>query len=421
MHHFRWITVGLIVGFLLLWSQHALAQARTSSTSSTSQKAGLRGDAMIQYDTDTGTLIVISDEKTNEEIRKVVDAMDLPVAQVLIKVLFLEVTHTKDLELGFEGSRTKSKTHLFSTQVDTATLETIFGVGAQTTGGFYRIVEKDLEATIRALAEVTKLEVLSRPSILTRNNQEAVITVGKRVPFIQNSRITSDGQTINTVTYDDIGIILRVTPHISDDRVVSMDVTPEISTLTAETVPISNTVNAPVFATRSAETGVVVPDGKTVVIGGLMEDSKTKNTKKIPLLGDIPVIGAAFQSKNDSKTKTELLIFLTPHVVENANELDSVSSSEKAKAALTPKSFDSDQMEKFLDQHKAEAPAKTTELKTKDVSEIKTTVETQASSDTATETAPEATTETTAPAAPEKKEEVIVEKKANKGFFRKSK
>lgn len=388
MHHLQRMTAVILTTFLFLWSYGVLAQMQaqrtTSSKSSTtsSQKAGLRGDALFKYDTETGTLIVITDEKTNAEIKKVVEAMDKPIPQVLIKVLFLEVTHTKDLTLGFEGSRTHSKTHLFSSQVDTATLEAIFGVSSQTTGGFYRLVENDLEATIQALSEVTKLEVLSRPSILAKNNQEAQITVGKRVPFIQNSRVTSDGQTINTVTYDDIGIILNVTPHITDDRIVSMDVTPEISTLTAETVPISDTIDAPVFATRAAETGVVVPDGKTVVIGGLMEDSKSKSDKRIPILGDIPLIGNLFKDQTNSKSKTELLIFLTPHVVQNDTELQTLSAREKDNSTLTPKAFDQKQMNQFLDSPntadpKADAaPQVNTTIKLKGEKEATTTVST---------------------------------------------
>ena len=344
----------LLAGVMVAGSYSAFAQVRpglTSGTLATTQKAGLKGDALIQCDPETGSLVVVTDEKTNEQIKKVVESLDRPVPQVLIKVLFLEVTHTHALDLGVEGlSQHKStKGPFYDPHVDMQTIQTIFGISSQTTGGFYHLVEKDLDATLRALAEVTKLEVLSRPSILTRNNQQAMITVGKKVPFIQNSRITQLGETINTVVYDDIGIILRVTPHISEDRVVSMDVTPEISTLTGETVPISNTVNAPVFAMRSAQTGVVVPDGKTVVIGGLMEDSKNNDTKKVPILGSIPVLGALFQNRSDQKTKTELLIFLTPHVVENAGELTTLSATEQDGVQLAPKVFDKDQMTHFLD------------------------------------------------------------------------
>lgn len=346
------VAAAMVCG-LVGWSVSAYAQIRSntrqSGTSSTEhQGAGLKGDALVQYDAETGSLIIVTDDETNEEIGKVIEDLDRPIPQVLIKVLFLEVTHSDDLDLGIEGFLQKKETYNFSDRVDTETIETLFGLGSETTGGFYRIIENDLDITLRALSEVAKLEVLSRPSILTRNNQEAVITIGQEVPFIRNSRITDNGQTINTVEYEDIGIILTVTPHITENRVVSMDVTPEISTLTGQTVPISDTVNAPVFAKRSAETGVIVPDGSTVVIGGLMEDNTTKNTRKVPVLGDIPLLGAAFRRKVDSKTKTELLIFLTPHVIDGFSEMDELTLREKANSELAPKAFKSDVMERYL-------------------------------------------------------------------------
>jgi len=138
------------------------------------------------------------------------------------------------------------------------------------------------------------------------------------------------------VQYQDIGIILNVTPHITAERLVEMDVTPEISTLTAETVPISDTVNAQVIAKRSAQTRVVVADGKTVVIGGLMEDNNTESVSKLPLLGDIPVLGALFRRTIKDKTKTELLIFLTPYVIETPNDLDTMTLKEQENREMTP-------------------------------------------------------------------------------------
>jgi len=241
----------------------------------------------IQVDPETGSLIVIADESTNLHIAEVIKSLDLPIPQVLIKVLFLEVTHTKGLDLGFEGGSYRSD------QSNTEDfVETIIDLATETESGYYKVMTENLEVTLRALSRVGALEVLSRPSILARHNQEAIITVGQEVPFIRNSRVTQDGQIINTVEYEDIGIILRVTPYITSDGLVEMDLAPEISTLTGDTVPISAGVSAPVFAKRSAETRVAVPDGETVVIGGLMEDNKTETVVKIPLLGDIPYLGS---------------------------------------------------------------------------------------------------------------------------------
>ncbi|MCC6486839.1 MAG: type II secretion system protein GspD [Candidatus Hydrogenedentes bacterium] len=357
-------------GLIACWPTSAFGQEFVTQEPAPRQErhtgygSNVADDVVVQYDEETGALIVIADEDTNLQIKDVIQALDKPVPQVLIKVLFLEVTHNDGVDIGTEFFATDVDDHLLvrasgtdadgnttytssnvATRTDTA--ETLFGIASETTGGFYRLVKDDLEITLRALSEVAKLEVLSRPSILARNNQEATITVGQEVPFIRNTRILEDGQQLNTVEYEDIGIILSVTPTIRKDGLVAMEINPEISTLTGETVPISNTVTAPVFAKRSAETGVVVPDGETVVIGGLMEDQDTESTRKVPLLGDIPIIGNAFKRKITDKAKTELLIFLTPHIIPDPSGLAAMTSNERAELELAPRVLSPEQLERL--------------------------------------------------------------------------
>lgn len=321
-------------------------RSRNSATSTAQQSpdgARQMGSAVIQYDPETASIIVITDEETNGHIKSVIDSMDRPTPQVLIKVLFLQVQHTdeKDMGVEFQLKNVDGK--------DVQDLSTVFGVANATQGGFYKILEGDLQATIHAIATNNKMEVLSRPSVLTRNNQEATVTVGQKIPIITNSRITEDGQTINTIEWTDIGIILDVRPRILPDRMVELDVSPEISNLTADTVPISNTVDARVIAERSANTSVVVKDGKTVVIGGMMENNITKHVAKVPLLGDIKYVGALFRRTIETKVKTELLIFLTPIVVENPDQLREVSASEKENGtSLASKAISKEEMKRFL-------------------------------------------------------------------------
>ena len=318
------------------------------------------GDAVVQYDPETGTLMVITDEATNSQLGKIIENLDKPVPQVLIKILFLEVTHSDDLDVGIESFFTDTDTDLLGNVSRTESGGTNFGVAAlaaQNGGAFYSVLKDDLSLTIRAMSDVGNLEVLSRPSILARNNEEAIITIGQEVPFIRNSQITSTGQTINTVEYEDIGIILQVTPHITPEGLVEMIVASEISTLTGESIAISDVVQAPVFAKRSAETRVVIPDGQTAVIGGLMEDNITETVRKVPILGDIPLLGMAFRRKIESKTKTELLIFLTPHVVRGATDLGNMTQVEHGKAGIANKVFTGEQIEKFIGNTNAKTPS----------------------------------------------------------------
>ena len=173
--------------------------------------------------------------------------------------------------------------------------------------------------------------------------------VGQSVPIITNSRVSdTTNTTINTVQYQDIGIILRVTPFITSDGLVEMIVAPEISSLSATTVPISNTVSSPVIDKRSADTVIVTKSDKTVVIGGLISNEKTGKDSKVPILGDIPIIGNAFKRTASSNTKTELLIFLTPHVINTPDELGTLTTSERERLELAPKAFEKADIGKFL-------------------------------------------------------------------------
>jgi type II secretory pathway component GspD/PulD (secretin) len=321
----------------------------------------MMGDATISSDLETRRLIIVTDDATNENIRTIVQQLDRPKPQVLINVVFLQVTHDKGLDLGAEASIAGS----FSSnrepggRVADNTL-TRFGIANQfadptSYGAFYRVLGRDVSATIHALSQVTKTEILSRPSVLTRSSQQATILVGQSVPLITNSRVVDQtNTTINTVTYQDVGIILRVTPFITEKGLVEMIVRPEISSLSATTVPISNTVNSPVIDKRSADTVVVTQSDQPVVIGGLISTQSNDQERKVPLLGDIPILGAAFKRKVKSDVKTELLIFLTPHVVQQPGDLAKVAEQERAKLDLTPKAFEKLELDRYMD--KAPAP-----------------------------------------------------------------
>ncbi|HAV61107.1 MAG TPA: hypothetical protein DCY13_01920 [Verrucomicrobiales bacterium] len=355
-HSFRLIG-GLAVALTLAGSAHAQVGGGGFGTGSSSRGSTTRqypnntqvGDALITSDPQTRSLIIVTDDDTNENIKRVIEALDRPKPQVLINVVFLQVTHNNDLDFGVEGSFT----HQASSTVDTSG-GTAFGVAAAQAaagGGFYRILSDDVDVTLRALQTEGKTEILSRPSILARNNQQATITVGQRVPFITNSRITDQGQTINTLQYEDIGIILRVTPFISSDNMVEMIVSPEISALSDRTVPISDTVSSPVIDKRAADTVVVTESGRTIVIGGLISSQKTDQDRKVPLLGDIPLLGHAFKRSIKQDTKTELLIFMTPTVINRQSDLARASVKESSLLKMAPDAFRQEELDRFVDGH----------------------------------------------------------------------
>lgn len=304
-------------------------QSATSSSSSSS--TGLVGDVYVQADEDTNALIVMTSPSNYEKIKKVIDDLDKPVPQVLIKVLIAEVTEDASMDLGTEFSFLNNWSEKGISNIEAgsafdvpATLADLSG------GGWATLVGKKFDVKIKALAETGKLNVLSKPYILATNNQEATMTIGSSVPYITDTRTTDSGQTINTISYEDIGIILTVTPVINDEGLVTMDVTQEISSISDTTIAISSTVDATVFNKRTSTNRIIARNGQTVVIGGLMQDTKTKSSTKIPLLGDIPILGALFRENASDNSKTELLIFITPTVAATDKDLERISNEKKA-------------------------------------------------------------------------------------------
>ena len=189
----------------------------------------------------------------------------------------------------------------------------------------FLVLDDDYTAAVHALETTGALNVLSRPYILTGDNQDASILVGEEFPFITNTRVTDEGTTINTIQYRDIGIILNVTPHINEDGLVVLNISQELSTVTDSTVQISENLNATRVAKRTAMTRIAVNDGRTVVIGGLMQDQLVSTVSKVPFFGDIPVLGELFKRTQETKAKTELVLFLTPEVVMDPADLAGVT------------------------------------------------------------------------------------------------
>jgi general secretion pathway protein D len=189
------------------------------------------------------------------------------------------------------------------------------GLAAAVTGSDYSFL-------IKALQDQGRLQVLSRPQILTADNQAAVLNVGKRVPIITDSRVTQQGDSVNSFKYEDIGVNLSVTPKISLDGFVRMEVGTTNSDLSTSTVDIpagkDGSVKLPIIISRRASTTVSVQSGQTVIIGGLIGTLDDIRTTKVPILGDIPGLGVFVRSRTKITERRELLIFLTPQILLNS-------------------------------------------------------------------------------------------------------
>jgi type II secretory pathway component GspD/PulD (secretin) len=185
-------------------------------------------------------------------------------------------------------------------------------------------------AAVNALKQQGNVEVISKPRIRTLNNQTALIKVGTETPFFsqtfqanqsQSGNQTFSGDQITTIT---VGTILSITPQISDNDWIALDISPVLSSLVGTETSPSKTATAPVLDTKQASTLVRVRDGVTVVLGGLIQSEHAKNDKKVPLLGDIPGLGKLFSGTFRFKQKKELVIFVTPYIVrENESSVQS--------------------------------------------------------------------------------------------------
>ncbi len=276
---------------------------------------------------ESNQVILSFSPRYQSQVLDIVRQLDTPPPQVMIQVLLAEVTLDNRFELGMEYALQQLRFSETAVAGPNGTLSsnsfdivggTDLGAAASSggLGGFaFTITGEDFNFLLRALQSDSKLEVLQRPMIMCQDNQEASINVGQSVPFLRGTQVTDNGQVNSQIEYQDIGVKLNVEPHINPDGFVYMKVKPEISQITPSTINVGNGIIAPIFSKRDAETSVVVKDGETVVIGGLITTSDQETENKVPVLGDLPVAGVLFRTTNRQKTKTELLIVLTPRVI----------------------------------------------------------------------------------------------------------
>lgn len=281
------------------------------------------------------TLLLSYSPRMESQVVNMINELDLPPPQVMIQVLMAEVTLDDRLEMGLEFA---VQDLLFSEHSFTrngvlqgANFDEIFGtdLGAQGQSGLggisLTITGEDFNFLVRALQTEGRLEVLSRPSILVQDNQDANITVGERVPTVQDITVSGAGVVTPSVTYEEVGIILDVTPIINPDGYVNMQIAPEISAIGTSSVTVASGVSLPTFTQRSADTSVTVKDGETIIIGGLITSRENSGENKVPLAGDIPLLGNLFRATVKTKTKTELLMVLTPHVIRDSEQARRIS------------------------------------------------------------------------------------------------
>lgn len=291
----------------------ALNYAKAEKIQPIIQETITKGIGSVKVDTQTNKVIVNDYPEKIIEISRIIKEFDEKIPQVLIESKIVEITLSDEFKMGIDWEYWLKK------NVD---LKGVFGLGATTVGkvvvGTMTTVDEtgEYRAVVEALKTIGTTNTLSTPRIAVTNNQEAKILVGTKEPYATQTTVTGEGGTVTTaesITFVDVGIKLYVTPTINKDGFITMKVRPEVSS-TGTPYPTARGEKIPVVSTTEAETTVTVKDGATIVIAGLMKDKKGKTVDKIPLLGDIPLLGIFFKKTQETITKTELVIFLTPHL-----------------------------------------------------------------------------------------------------------
>lgn len=285
----------------------------------------------VQADATTNTLIISAPEPMYRSLRRVIDLLDQRRAQVLVESLIVEVVEEDAAELGIQwmrhGGRVFGGTNLGGAGLNVNATNTIdllprglnVGVidGTINLPGVGEIL--NLEVLARALQTRGGANILSTPNILTLDNEAASIMVGKTVPFVSGQYITSGSggsdNPFQTVEREDIGLKLQIRPQISEGGTVKLDIYQEVSSIDTQNSGISGIVTNK----RALDTSVLLDDGQIMVLGGLLEDSVSNRTDSVPVLGDIPVLGALFRHQSRQRVKTNLMVFLRPYVIRDAH------------------------------------------------------------------------------------------------------
>lgn len=289
----------------------------------------------VMADKATNSLIIMADKEDYPVLEDVISKLDIPRAMVYIECLIMEVNADRGLNIGTEWK--------VSEGYDNDKGVVFGGFGATGDSGYSNLSSAargsypkgfsvgvlgrnlsiggvtfpSVQAVVQAFESDKDVHILSTPQILTTENEEATITVGKNVPYQTRSAAESGTETYNSYEYKDVGISLKITPQISKDRLVRLNVHQQITKL--DTVNQSSP-DRPTTLKREIQTTIIVEDGHSVVIGGLIDESLTRTVNKVPCLGDIPFLGYAFKNESKGGERTNLYVFLTPRVLKNPLE-----------------------------------------------------------------------------------------------------
>jgi general secretion pathway protein D len=289
-----------------------------NGTSSVGQGASFDlGDGIrVVSDDFNNSLLVLATPYEYQKIERTLLKLDVVATQVLIEASIIEVTLTDGLEYGLEWA---FDNNLGGGDTGRGVLDLGGGLGPNVPGFSYTVADSAsaVKAVVNALAEKSLINVISTPSVMVLDNHTAAIHVGDQQPIRSASTITTGGNVQNSIQYKDTGVKLEVTPSVNDGGLVTLDIDQSIT----DVGPVDAATGQRSFLERNVSSRVAIRSGESVVLGGLIRDNESQGRSGVPLLMDIPGLGALFSTTNTVSSRTELLIFISPRVVEGLQDL----------------------------------------------------------------------------------------------------
>jgi len=282
------------------------------------QKPGQPQQAAATVSQSHSSVLIVTDKPEKvTQISQIIAQLDVPVPQIMIESKLVEMAPVNEDKLGIDWDKSINASLLWQQVLPGGKAQSYSAMVNDPRSGQWNLGHlsaSEFNVVLDFLREHTDSKLISNPRITAMDNQEATISVGTTFPIPQINRGLAGQGDIVTFNYKDVNIELRVTPHVSENKKIIMSVNPVIEEVTGEVVVDVN--RAPITSKRAVHTTVSVKDGETIVIGGMIKDNTTVTTNKVFLLGDIPLIGPFFRHQKKEKKQTDLMIFITPHIVE---------------------------------------------------------------------------------------------------------
>ena len=326
-------------------------------------------DIRITSDIATNSIIVVGSRREFESVKRVVDELDIRRRQVFVEAAILEVSldqlrsvgtnlsigfTVNDDTLGFGGTNLPGVPSLLGAAADSESTVSLVG---SLSGMFLGVIGEEVDvdgsgpippipsfsALFQALTSITDVNILSTPSIVTTDNEEAEIVVADVIPFPTGSTVGDSGVTVSTIDREPVGIRLAITPQIGDGDFLSLEIQVEVSSVRPAPPDLNTEDFGLATTTRSASSSVVVKNGQTIVIGGLVQDRENLSENRVPGLGNLPILGHLFKFKSKSSSKINLMILLTARIIEHERDMKLIlEDRQKRNMLLQQRGFDTE-------------------------------------------------------------------------------